>query len=1175
MKDDLKPTLGPALTVADAVLASLDASMVASASSLREARQPEGLAAVVTPGRFEFVAILSGSEKAKVTLGFSTGLEVWSVHCKRCGSKAWCHHAVCALMAIQSVDVVIPGLEGIPRARPPKAAPMVPTDLRTWIAMNRKATRDPEELKKLGQIRQMYSTYRNNRNLFSSDYLVGLWLGWGQDWKTTDLSGLAPADELEFFFGFRVLSRARGRTMPEFLEELPVPDGGFQERLAEWEANLEAHEWCERLAPLVGRPQEKPLRWALRFRLDPDKLVPEVRDKHGDWRDLKNREATDLADGSMELESATASMLWHSFQAIVKFASRAYRRSCDELHPWLASQLRQDSLRTHFVDAAGCPLEMHPQPLRWRMAEPSSQDPRYHFELVDADGNSPGNLLCHFAGSPMLYLTSRGLFEGPPVLPGTLASQMVLSVPARAVESRMGLALLDRIGVPLPARIEQRTVTVHLIPRIAGRMVVHPGSNKQRCALSITAACSDGSHLHRLMYSGWSEAGGIGRRDSLIRINFSSVETIPALLRKAGFDWDSYSGCFEARATRTFPLVFRELLDQLHPSTQFDLQPPLDSIRGGEVVGSVELEVEEKEVDWFDLKVVVKAEDTSLTQDELAVLLAAKGGWVDLKGKGWRRLKFNLTDQQEEDLARIGLTARELSAEPQRFHALQLATPAVRKFLPDQTATQVERRASELQARVTPTQPAVIHAELRPYQLEGFHFLAYLVSNGFGGVLADDMGLGKTVQTLTWLAWLRTDGAQKGHRNRPSLVICPKSVQDNWRSEAARFYPELRVQVWGPETLKQEKSFTAADLHILNYAQMRAVEDRLQNVRFLAAILDEGQNIKNPSSQSAQVARSLQASHRLVLTGTPIENRLMDLWSLMAFAMPGVLGPRSSFGRLYDAKGDPWARTRLAARLRPFLLRRTKSQVAPDLPDRQEEDLYCEMEGEQRTLYLAELKVARRILLKLKTPEALNRQRFHLLTSLLRLRQICCHPRLHRPESKQPGAKLEALLETLEPLVEQGEKVLVFSQFVDLLGILKEAFAERQWAHWFLAGQTENRGDLVREFQGYEGGGVFLISLKAGGSGLNLTAASYVVLFDPWWNPAVENQAIDRTHRIGQTRKILAYRLLIKDSIEEKIRQLQRTKSSLAAEVLGEERFSEALTLDDLKFLLAEPAEEV
>ena len=351
---------------------------------------------------------------------------------------------------------------------------------------------------------------------------------------------------------------------------------------------------------------------------------------------------------------------------------------------------------------------------------------------------------------------------------------------------------------------------------------------------------------------------------------------------------------------------------------------------------------------------------------------------------------------------------------------------------------------------------------------------------------------------------------------------------------------------------------------------MRAAEGFLLSSDFLAAILDEGQNIKNPSSQTAQVACRLRADYRLILTGTPIENRLLDLWSLLAFAMPGVLGSRAGFSRLYDGKDDPFARARLAARVRPFLLRRTKAQVARDLPDRVEEDLYCELEGEQRSLYRAELKVAQQHLLKLKTQKALNKDRFHLLTSLLRLRQICCHPRLLKPDAKQDGAKLEALLETLEPMMEEGEKVLVFSQFVELLALLKPALEARGWTYWYLAGETENRGELVQRFQKHEGGGVFLISLKAGGAGLNLTAASYVVLFDPWWNPAVENQAIDRTHRIGQTRKIMAYRLLIKDSIEEKIRALQKSKSLLADEVLGEERFSAALTLDDLRFLLAD-----
>jgi SNF2 family DNA or RNA helicase len=282
------------------------------------------------------------------------------------------------------------------------------------------------------------------------------------------------------------------------------------------------------------------------------------------------------------------------------------------------------------------------------------------------------------------------------------------------------------------------------------------------------------------------------------------------------------------------------------------------------------------------------------------------------------------------------------------------------------------------------------------------------------------------------------------------------------------------------------------------------------------------------------------------------------------------LGSRAQFARTYDAKGDPFARRRLAARVRPFVLRRTKSQVAKDLPDRVEEDLFCEIEGEQKTLYRAELKKAQALLLGIQTQKELAQFQFHFLTSLLRLRQICCHPRLVGSETSADSAKTEALLEQLEPLMEEGHKVLVFSQFVEMLDLLRPALEERKWPVFYLAGHTENRGELVREFQSKEGEAVFLISLKAGGFGLNLTAASYVVLFDPWWNPAVEAQAIDRTHRIGQTQKVLAYRLLIKDSIEGKIRDLQKKKKALAEDVLGEEKFAQSLTLDDLRFLFAD-----
>ena len=404
-----------------------------------------------------------------------------------------------------------------------------------------------------------------------------------------------------------------------------------------------------------------------------------------------------------------------------------------------------------------------------------------------------------------------------------------------------------------------------------------------------------------------------------------------------------------------------------------------------------------------------------------------------------------------------------------------------------------------------------------------------------------------------------------------ALVVCPKSVTDNWQVEAARFLPDLRVRVWQSSDVKKlPKSIASADLHVINYAQLRSVGAALAKIEFVAVILDEGQFIKNPSSATAHIARALTASHRLVLTGTPIENRLLDLWSLMAFAMPGALGSRAQFSKLFDARDDPFARRRLAARVRPFVLRRTKSQVAKDLPDRVEEDLHCAMEGEQKTLYRAELKRAQQMLLRLTTQKQLTEQRFHVLTSLMRLRQICCDPRLVKPNSKAPSAKVEALFDQLEPLMEEGQKVLVFSQFVQMLGLLRTAITERGWRCFYLAGDTEHRGDLVRDFQSHEGASVFLISLKAGGFGLNLTAASYVVLFDPWWNPAVENQAIDRTHRIGQANKVIAYRLLIKESVEEKISVLQKSKRALAEDVLGEEKFAQSLTLEDLRTLFAD-----
>ncbi|HTL16541.1 MAG TPA: SNF2-related protein, partial [Patescibacteria group bacterium] len=832
--------------------------------------------------------------------------------------------------------------------------------------------------------------------------------------------------------------------------------------------------------------------------------------------------------------------------------------------------------------ASGRALTRFPHPLRWEMLPPQNEQGDYRFRLVQSDGGPAPEVLCVLPGHPTLYLTVQGVFSGPDALEEILDPAGENPIPAAALESTAGIGFLDLVGVELPPALQGRVQKLAWKIQITCALrAIYPGSDVEECVLEVVAEAPDGRKQSWTGFN-WVEKKATTPRktnkaDAIIVVyDAAPLAEVPRLLEPLHLKPSQYGSQLSIRLTKRFAENFVAWLGTVPPHVTVKLEGELASLLNGDVAGRVKLEVTEQEIDWFDLRVVLDIGDTTLSPEEIKLLLNAKGGYVRLRGKGWRRLQYDLGGEENDKLARLGLSPRELSAEPQRFHALQLADDAAKNFLPIQQVEQIQRRATEIKARVAPDLPPGISAELRPYQLEGFHFLAYLAVNRFGGILADDMGLGKTLQTLAWLVWLReqelaTMQRAPGPAGMTSLVVCPKSVMDNWQAEAARFAPGLRVKVWAPSQLPELcDDLGAADLHVLNYSQLRSLGESLVSVQWLALVLDEGQYIKNPGSQTAQIARSLRAAFRLVLSGTPIENRLLDLWSLMAFTMPGLLGSRAQFARLYDVKGDPLARRRLAARVRPFLLRRTKGQVARDLPDRIEEDLFCEIEGEQKSLYRAEIKAAQQLLLRIKTQKELAQQQFHFLTSLLRLRQICCHPRLLQPDSTAPSAKTESLLEQLEPLMEEGQKVLVFSQFVQMLELLRPEIEKRKWPSFYLVGQTENRGELVRRFQAAEGPAVFLISLKAGGFGLNLTAASYVIVFDPWWNPAVENQAIDRTHRIGQTNKVIAYRLLIKNSIEEKIRELQRQKKSLAEDVLGEEKFAQSLTLDDLRFLLSD-----
>ena len=470
--------------------------------------------------------------------------------------------------------------------------------------------------------------------------------------------------------------------------------------------------------------------------------------------------------------------------------------------------------------------------------------------------------------------------------------------------------------------------------------------------------------------------------------------------------------------------------------------------------------------------------------------------------------------------------------------------------------------------------PGGLEKILRPYQKRGLDFLAYLGRYRFGGILADDMGLGKTLQVLTYLEHRRT-----GIGSAPNLIVCPTSVTHTWINEAARFVPQMKVTLLSAGSGRDAIYKTAGDYDLLvtSYALARRDAESLNKIGFRAVVLDEAQQIKNPQAKISQVIKSLDAEQRLALTGTPIENSVLDLWSIVDFVMPGLLGNESHFRTTFETPimrdGDAEKQQRLAKRIQPFMIRRLKTQVAADLPSRTEQTIECEMTAAQKKAYREIVLRARREILREVDEHGIGRAQLSILAALTKLRQICCHPGLvgdHWREDEEASGKFLAFVELVDSIVESGHRVLVFSSFTEMLGIIREAFDARTLAYSYLDGTTKNRAKVLEDFKREDGPPVFLMSLKAGGVGLTVTEADYVVLYDPWWNPAIERQAIDRTHRIGQTKPVTAYRLVTLGSVEEKIQALQDRKQALADSVIATDAaFAKSLTREDLDDLFA------
>ena len=469
-----------------------------------------------------------------------------------------------------------------------------------------------------------------------------------------------------------------------------------------------------------------------------------------------------------------------------------------------------------------------------------------------------------------------------------------------------------------------------------------------------------------------------------------------------------------------------------------------------------------------------------------------------------------------------------------------------------------------------------LKCSLRKYQKDGVNWLRFLENRGFCGILADEMGLGKTVQTL---AWLQLDRSEKNQKNLPALIICPTSLVENWAEEVKRFTPDKSILVLqGSDRHKDWKNIPNYNIIITSYALMRRDIDKHLDFTYSVAILDEAQQIKNRTTQNALAAKKIQANHRLVLSGTPIENSVTDLWSIMDFLMPGYLGDHKTFHEKYElpiihggTEGD-LAQIKLKRKLHPFLLRRLKKHVAKDLPPKIERIASCKLTADQLLVYQQLLNASKNRIEKMVEKDGFNKSRMEILKTLLRLRQTCNHiDLLHLKDikSKNPSGKMDLFFSLLNEAIDSSHRILVFSQFTGMLSILKNELEKKDIKYCYLDGSTKNRQDIVKLFNRDHSIPVFLMSLKAGGTGLNLTGADMVIHFDPWWNPAVENQATDRAHRIGQKRTVYSVKLITKGTIEEKVVALQESKKNIIDSTLTtDDQVMQKLTWEDVQNLL-------
>ena len=780
-------------------------------------------------------------------------------------------------------------------------------------------------------------------------------------------------------------------------------------------------------------------------------------------------------------------------------------------------------------------------------------------------------------GAPTWFLVPETceVFKVPDTPPWVLES--VARQPRIVMDSRVSAQQMDAlsetlhsVGVP-----QQDLFALASDSRPIDRIIasVEADANKVKIALAVrygnvTLAIS-GSDPESPRYS-----INLGDETQTFYRDLSGEAAARKLLTDLKLQWSPNDDAFAAEGDASVEFIIVGL--PLLPDTWERRIPVLPKIRSKSPTPKIS--VHNKEGSVLDLSAVVDVdgqEDLISFRDLLRWLHEGRR-WVTLADGSVAKLDpqilqpiaeaagaidFDKAGHAELSTLELGTLSRLLGAAPSADVAKE-----VKKLMENMTGDKSSR---------APRKAKALTAKLREYQRSGFAWLWQLHENSMTGILADDMGLGKTVQALALLT-----KAKEEEGDMPSLIVCPTSVLSVWKQEVKKWAPTLSVMTWhGAERAENRRLLKKADIVVTTYAILRRDIDELSKIRFRYAILDEAQYIKNWATSTAKSAKQLKADHRLALSGTPVENHLIDLWAIFDFLAPGFLGKLSDFQKNYVRPiedQDVKVLEALRARIRPFVMRRKKEDVASELPPKTEQSLYVQFSKAQLGLYNRILKAAKAEIQGRVDEVGLEKSQMTILAALTRLRQVCCDPRLlGLPDASAlpSSAKLEAFKELMADAVGSGRKVLVFSQFVEMQKLLGDALTELKIDYLWLHGGTKNREELVAQFQTKSGPPVFLISLKAGGSGLTLTEADTVVHYDPWWNPAVEDQATDRAHRIGQDKPVMVYRLVVEDTVEQKMVELGARKREVAESALGRDvTAGKKLTMEDVEALLETPA---